>query len=84
MVFAGTARGSEGVIPILPVPFHETGAVDEMGFRRVVYAAIDDGVHRLGIARFCASLEDVAQRSGKGKTISLSDAAAVELDDVVS
>lgn len=39
-----------GVIPILPTPFLEDGEIDEVGFRKVIDAAIMDGAH--GLAMF--------------------------------
>lgn len=55
------ASGLTGVIPILPTPFLSTGEVDESSFRRVIDAAIEDGVHALamfGLASEYAKLED--------------------------
>lgn len=50
-----------GVIPILPTPFDDRGAVDEASFRRVVDKAVDDGANGLamfGLASEYAKLAD--------------------------
>ena len=50
-----------GVIPILPTPFSESGEIDELAFRNVIDAAIQDGVDGLamfGLASEYAKLAD--------------------------
>ncbi len=49
----GTPKGAQsisGVIPILPTPFNDSGAVEELGFARAIEAGLADGVH--GLAMF--------------------------------
>jgi 4-hydroxy-tetrahydrodipicolinate synthase len=51
-----------GVIPILPTPFFEDGEIDEISFRKVIDAAIEDGAHGLamfGLASEFYKLADV-------------------------
>lgn len=35
----------QGIVPILPTPFHEDGAVDESGMRRVIAYVLEAGAH---------------------------------------
>jgi 4-hydroxy-tetrahydrodipicolinate synthase len=43
-----------GIIPVVVVPFDETGAVDERALRRVVRFELDGGVHGIGVNGFAS------------------------------
>ena len=43
-----------GIIPVVIVPFDETGAVDERALRRVVRFELDGGVHGIGVNGFAS------------------------------
>lgn len=52
------------MIAILPIPFQDTGEVDELGFRRVVDAPIGEGVNGVAI---CGLASEYAKLNDKEK-----------------
>jgi dihydrodipicolinate synthase/N-acetylneuraminate lyase len=74
----------EGVIPILPVPFVSSGAVDEASFRRVVEAAIGDGVHGVALFGLASEYAKLADSERVQLTRALVDQAAGRVPAIIS
>jgi 4-hydroxy-tetrahydrodipicolinate synthase len=81
---ANASAKFRGVIPILPVPFDDRGAVDETGFRRVVDKAIEDGVHALAMFGLASEYAKLADHERVRLTAVLIEQAANRLPVVIS
>ncbi len=77
-------RQFTGVIPILPVPFTGAGAVDEISFRKVVDAAIDDGVHGVALFGLASEYAKLADDEKRQLTSALVDQAAGRVPVIIS
>jgi dihydrodipicolinate synthase/N-acetylneuraminate lyase len=68
-----------GIIPVVVVPFDETGAVDERALRRVVRFELDGGVHGIGVNGFASE----AYKLTDGERLQVASAVADEVSGSV-